>query len=267
MTAALRAPPVLRVPGILSAAVLLAAVSLTGCGGGDGDGGTGADGRGGWSSTEAAVPDDFGCLTSEEAQAASLTFKSADGSGTGACVPGGASGGGTGAGIVLAHQSDGTACHWKDKADELHRAGYRVLAVSSVGQEVSEIVGAAGYLRGKGAKKLLLMGASREGTAVLTAAPAMWPQPDAVIALSAPTVYSAMNALDAVPKLTAPVLCMAAEYDESFGEDAKTLNKASTKASEHKLVYVRGAGEHGVALLDSVKNWATVQAFFKKHGS
>ncbi|MFE4795475.1 alpha/beta hydrolase family protein [Streptomyces sp. NPDC056708] len=266
MTAVLRAP-VLRVPGILSAAVLLAAVSLTGCGGGDGDGGAGADGRGGRSATDAAVPDDFGCLTSEEAKAASLTFKSADGTGTGAYAPGGASDGRTGAGIVLAHQSDGTACQWKDKADELHRAGYRVLAVNSAGQEVSEIVGAAGYLRGKGAKRLLLMGASKGGTAVLTAAPAIRPQPDAVIALSAPTVYSAMNALDAVPKLTAPVLYMAAEYDESFGEDAKALNKASTNASEHKLIYVRGAGEHGVALLDSVKNWATVQAFLKKYGS
>ncbi|MGW1652521.1 alpha/beta hydrolase family protein [Streptomyces atratus] len=266
MTAVLRAP-VLRVPGILSAAALLAAVSLTGCGGGDGDGGGDADGRGGRSATGAVAPDDFGCLTSEEAKAASLPFKSADGTETGAYVPGGESGGGTGAGIVLAHRSDGTACQWKDKADELYRAGYRVLAVNSAGQEVSEIVGAAGYLRGKGAKKLLLMGASKGGTAVLTAAPAVRPQPDAVIALSAPTVYSAMNALDAVPKLTAPVLYMAAEYDESFGEDAKALNKAGTKASEHKLIYIRGAGEHGVALLDSVENWATVQAFLKKYGS
>lgn len=111
------------------------------------------------------------------------------------------------------------------------------------------------------------MGASKGGTAALTAAPAIRPQPDAVIALSAPTVYSAMNALDAVPKLTAPVLYMAAEYDESFGEDAKALNRAGTKASEHKLVYIKGAGEHGVALLNSVKNWATVRAFIEKYAS
>ncbi|WP_327368462.1 alpha/beta hydrolase family protein [Streptomyces sp. NBC_01217] len=168
---------------------------------------------------------------------------------------------------MLAHQSDGTACQWKDKADELHRVGYRVLAVDSAGQEVSEIVGAAAYLRGKGVEKLLLMGASKGGAAVLAAAPAIRPQPDAVIALSAPTFYSGMNALDAVPKLTAPVLYMAAEYDGSFGEDAKELDKAGAKGAEHKLVYVRGAGEHGVALLDSVENWATVRAFLKKYGS
>lgn len=76
-----------------------------------------------------------------------------------------------------------------------------------------------------------------------------------------------MNALGAVPKLTAPVLYMAAEYDAYFGEDAKTLNRASTKAAEHKLIYVKGAGEHGVALLYSQENWAAVRAFLKKYGS
>lgn len=137
-------------------------MSLTGCGG-DGSGDTGGSGaeKGADASEAAGQADDFGCLTSAEAEAASITFKSADSTETGGYMPGGASGAGTGAGIVLAHQSDGTACQWKDKADELHRAGYRVLAVNSVGQEVSEIVGAAGYLRGQGAKKLLLMGASK----------------------------------------------------------------------------------------------------------
>ncbi|WP_327368463.1 hypothetical protein [Streptomyces sp. NBC_01217] len=43
----------LRVPGLLSAAVLIAAVSLTGCGGGDGDV------RGDRAATEAAAPDDL----------------------------------------------------------------------------------------------------------------------------------------------------------------------------------------------------------------
>ncbi|MFE7706214.1 alpha/beta hydrolase family protein [Streptomyces sp. NPDC057486] len=259
---------VLRVPGFLCAVTLLAAVSLTGCGGGGsgGKGGSGAE-KGADTSEEARQPDDFGCLTSAEAEATSITFKSADSTETGGYMPGGASGAGTGAGIVLAHQSDGTACQWKDKADELHRLGYRVLAVNSAGQEVSEIVGAAGYLRGKGAKKLLLMGASKGGTAVLTAAPELEPQPDAVVSLSAPTLYSGMNALGAVPKLTAPVLYMAAEYDEYFGDDAKTLNRASNKAAEHKLIYVKGGGEHGVALLSSQENWAAVQAFLKKYGS
>ncbi|MEU0830690.1 hypothetical protein [Streptomyces sp. NPDC005969] len=258
----------LRVPGFLCAVTLLAAVPLTGCGGGgSGDtGGSGAE-KGADASEEARPPDDFGCLTSAEAEAASITFTSADSTETGGYMPGGASGAGTGAGIVLVHQSDGTACQWKDKADELHRAGYRVLAVNSAGQEVSEIVGAAGYLRGKGAKKLLLMGASKGGTAVLTAAPELQPQPDAVVSLSAPTLYSGMNALGAVPKLTVPVLYMAAEYDEYFGDDAKALNRASTKSAEHKLIYVKGAGEHGVALLNSQENWAAVRAFLKKYGS
>ncbi|MEV5600046.1 hypothetical protein AB0L33_01220 [Streptomyces sp. NPDC052299] len=250
----------LRVPGLLcAAAALFLTASLAGCsseGGGDK-----GDGAGGGAS--AGKPDDFGCLTPEEAERASITFRSEDGSETGAYAPRG----GAGAGIVLAHQSDGTACQWKDKADELSKAGYRVLAVNSTGPEVAEIIGAAGYLRDKGAEKLLLMGASKGGTAVLAAAPRLNPQPDAVVALSAPEQYSTMNAVGAVPQLTSPVLYMVGELDGDFGAGVKELNKKSVKSPEHKLVYVRDESAHGVALLYDDARWATVRGFLAKYGS
>ncbi|NEC63148.1 hypothetical protein [Streptomyces sp. SID9727] len=250
---------VLRVPGLLCAAVaLLLTASLAGC---SSDGGGGKDDDGGGVSAE--KPDDFGCLTPEEAERASITFPSEDGSETGAYAPRG----GSGAGIVLAHQSDGTACQWKDKADELNKAGYRVLAVNSTGPEVAEIIGAASYLRDKNAKKLLLMGASKGGTAVLAAAPRLSPQPDAVVALSAPEQYSTMNAAGAVPELTSPVLYMVGELDGDFGAGVKEMNKKSVRSSEHRLVYVRDESAHGVALLYDDARWATVRDFLAKYGS
>ncbi|MFE6972209.1 alpha/beta hydrolase family protein [Streptomyces sp. NPDC057682] len=249
----------LRMSGLLcAAATLLVTASLAGCSGGGGDGKD--DGGGG---TAAEQPDDFTCLTEAEAKSSSITFTVDDGSEIGGYAPKG----GSGAGIVLAHQADGTVCQWKDKADELSKAGYRVLAVNSNGQEVDEVVGAAGYLRDKGAKKILLMGASKGGTAVLAAAPRLKPQPDAVVALSAPTQYQAMNALKAVPELTAPVLYMAADGDGDFAVGEKELNRQSVKSSEHRFVLVRGESLHGVALLDDAKRWGTVRAFLTKYGS
>ncbi|PZT72819.1 MULTISPECIES: alpha/beta hydrolase family protein [unclassified Streptomyces] len=249
----------LRMPGLLCAATLLVAASLAGCssdGGDDGDKGAGK-------SAPAEKADDFDCLTAEEAKASSITFTLEDGSETGAYAPRG----GTGAGIVLAHQADGTVCQWKDKADELSKAGYRVLAVNSNGQEVAEVVAAVGYLREKGAGKLLLMGASKGGTSVLTAAPRLTPQPDAVVALSAPAQYRNMNAVQAVPRVTSPVLYMAGELDGNFAADAVEMNKKSVKSAEHKAIQVRDASEHGVALLDDDARWTTVRDFLAKYGS
>ncbi|MEU2026801.1 hypothetical protein ABZ565_32370 [Streptomyces sp. NPDC016469] len=254
MTAALRVPALL-----CAAAALFVTASLAGCSS-DGEDGKGDDGGGGVS---AGKPDDFGCLTPEEAEQASITFTSDDGSETGAYAPRG----GSGAGIVLAHQSDGTACQWKDKADMLSKAGYRVLAVNSTGPEVPEIIGAAGYLRDKGAKKLLLMGASKGGTAVLAAAPRLKPQPAAVVALSAPTQYANMNAEGAVRELTSPVLYMVGELDADFADGVKEMDRKSTKSSEHRLVYVRDESAHGVALLYDDTRWATVRDFLAKYGS
>ncbi|WP_405937701.1 hypothetical protein OG338_14280 [Streptomyces sp. NBC_00726] len=250
----------LRVPGLLcAAAALFVTASLAGCSSDGGDGRGDGDGGG----VSAGKPDDFGCLTPEEAARASITFPVGDGSETGAYAPRG----GSGAGIVLAHQSDGTACQWKDKADELSKAGYRVLAVNSNGQEVAEVIGAAAYLRDKGAKKLLLMGASKGGTAVLAAAPRLEPRPDAVVALSAPTRYAGMNALRAVPELTSPVLYMVADLDGDFGSGVREMNEKSTKSPDHELVYVQDESAHGVALLHDDARWAKVRGFLAKYGS
>jgi hypothetical protein len=240
---------------LICAGVLLAGASLAACGGGDGK-------ESGKPDVSASQPEDFGCLDTAEAKTGSVSFKS-DGS---TDTEGFLTGEGT-TGILLAHQSDGDVCQWVDKARELGKSGYRVLAVDSAGSEVPELVGAAAYLRTKGVTKLLLMGASKGGTAVIVAATELTPKPAAVVSLSGPTVYNGMDASAAAPKLTAPVLYMVGEDDSEFAQSAQELHKASTKAPENKLYDLEGTSQHGVSLLDDPTNWATVQAFLKKYGS
>ncbi|MEV0090344.1 hypothetical protein [Streptomyces sp. NPDC050738] len=248
---------VVRLHALICAGVLLAGASLTACGGSDGKDSA-------QPSASASAAADFGCLTPAEAKTGSVSFKSKGAESTD--TAGFLTGQGT-TGILLAHQADGDVCQWVAKARELGKSGYRVLAVNSTGSEVPELVGAAAYLRSKGVTKLLLMGASKGGTAVVEAATVLKPKPDAVVSLSGPTLYGDMDAAKAAPRLTSPVLYMAGEGDTEFAQAAQELHKASKKAPENKLYDLKGVSQHGVSLLDDPKNWATVQAFLKKYGS
>ncbi|MFG3282842.1 alpha/beta hydrolase family protein [Streptomyces sp. NPDC048111] len=258
-------------PVSLCAALVLMGLVLAGCGGGgtaDGAGGRSPDARAAVKKTGTApaakVPvkgDAFGCLTAAEAAAGSIVFTSATGKPTGGFLTGSGN-----TGIVLAHQADGNVCQWKDKALELGRTGFRVLAVNSTtGDEAAEVEGAATALRSEGAWKLLLMGASKGGTAVLTAAGHLPLKPDAVVALSAPEQYGTMDALDAAGTLTVPVLYLAGDQDGPFPRAARELSAASAKAPENRLVPVKGSAAHGVALLSSPDTWGTVLSFLKKY--
>ncbi|MFD9562116.1 alpha/beta hydrolase family protein [Streptomyces sp. NPDC059994] len=204
--------------------------------------------------------DGSGCLTPGQAKAGSVVFKGTGGAGTAGFYAGRGN-----TGIVLAHQADGNVCQWKDRALELGKEGFQALAVNSAGDDVAEVDGAAAHLRAKGAWKLILMGASKGGTAVVRAATVLEPRPDAVVWLSGPTEYGPDDALAAAPKLTSPVLYMAGAEDSPFGDAAVQLSRASTKAPGNRLHEPKGVYEHGVALLDDAKNWSTVLAFLKKY--
>ncbi|MEE4545304.1 hypothetical protein V2S66_25475 [Streptomyces sp. V4-01] len=250
-------------PGLAAARPLRAAaaaglaaslVLLAGCGSGGGDA----------KATAAPVPtataDGFGCLSPEQAKAHSVTFPS----GTGQDVEAFATGTGTTA-LVLMHQAESDVCQWVPKAVDLAADGYRVVAVNSAGSEVAEVTAAVAYARSEGAAKVLLVGASKGGTAVLSAAGSITPRVDAVVALSAPSVYTGMDASLVVPGLTMPVLYMASEYDSPFAQSARELSKATTKAPEDDLTIVDGMN-HGVGMLDSDANYAKVKGFLKKYG-
>ncbi|MGW3244765.1 alpha/beta hydrolase family protein [Streptomyces sp. NPDC001070] len=230
-------------------AVPAAVLLLTACGGGDG-GGQAAD---------ATPPEDFGCLTAAQAKSGSVSYDDTDDNPVDAWFAGKGD-----AAVLLMHQSDGDLCQWLPQAELLLKDGYRVLVVDSNGSEVPEVVGGVGFLRAKGVKHVLLMGASKGGTAVLEGAAAVDPPVDAVVSLSAPEAYGTMDASSAVPRLTAPVLYMAAAGDTEFAESTKALSKATKKAAENRLDIVSGP-QHGVGMLTYDPNWATVTSFLKKY--
>ena len=249
-----RDPRRLRAAGasVLAASFLL----LAGCGGGD-DGTADGDGA---AASSAAEVENFGCLTPAEAKTGYLAFPSSEGQDVEAFATGE---GGTA--LILAHQSDGTVCQWVPEARDLAEDGYRVIAVDSAGSDVAELTAAVAYARAHGAAKVLLVGASKGGTAVLTSAGSITPPVDAVVALSAPGIYTGMDALGAVPDLAMPVFYMASEGDTDFAASTKELSKASTRAAENVL-HIVGGVNHGVSMLDDPDNLAMVKAFLKKYG-
>ncbi|WUH92150.1 hypothetical protein OG900_19900 [Streptomyces sp. NBC_00433] len=119
-------------------------------------------GRGGEAGSHAptAGANDFGCLSPEQAKTGYVTFTSSEGQDAEAF----ATGKGTTA-LVLAHQADGDVCRWVPDAVEPAEDGYRVIAVDSAGSEVAESTAAVAHARVKGAHKVLLVGASKGGTA------------------------------------------------------------------------------------------------------
>lgn len=243
-----------------AAAASVLAVSfllLAGCGGGDGDG----KADGGPSPAASAEVNNFGCLMPAEAKTGYVTFPSSEGQDVEAFATGK---GGTA--LILAHQADGTVCQWVPEARDLARDGYRVVAVDSAGSDVAELTAAVAYARKQGAQKVLLVGASKGGTAVLTSAGTITPAVDAVVSLSAPSDYQGMDAIGTVPGLAMPILYMASEGDTDFAASTKELSRASTKAAENEL-HIVGGVNHGVSMLDSPENLATVKAFLKKYGS
>nr|WSX78064.1 alpha/beta hydrolase [Streptomyces sp. NBC_00899] len=241
----------LRAAGASALAVSL--LLLAGCGGS-------SDGADAASAPSASV-NDFGCLSPEQANAGYVTFPSSENQDVEAYAAGK---GGTA--LILAHQADGDVCQWVPDADELAADGYQVIAVDSAGSEVAEITAAVTYARARGAHKVLLIGASKGGTAVLASAGSITPPVDAVVSLSAPADYSGMDAAGTVPNLAMPVFYMAAEGDTDFAASTRDLSKATTKAAENRLSIVDGPN-HGVSMLDDAANFAKVKAFVRKYGS
>ncbi|NUS10755.1 MAG: hypothetical protein HOY69_05020 [Streptomyces sp.] len=237
-------PPVrgARAPRAAGAAVAASLLLLSGCGGGDRE------------------VNDFGCLSPDEAEAGYVTFTSSENQEVEAYATGK---GGTA--LILAHQADGDVCQWVPDARKLAADGYRVIAVDSTGSEVAELTAAATYARSKGAHKVLLMGASMGGTAVLEAAGSITPPVNAVVSLSAPAHFDELDAAGTVPGLTMPVFYMASQDDTAFADSTRKLSKATTKAGENDLTIVPGTN-HGVSLLDDAGNLAKVRAFLKKYG-
>ncbi len=169
-------------------------------------------------------------------------------------------------GIVLAHGSGGSLCEWIGSARELAATGYRLLPYDA-GSEFNGVgldaEAATEALRRAGAQKVVVMGSSLGALAVLVAGAALPVQPDAVVSLSAPASVGYLRGLESVAHLHAPVLFMAAQDDEPFSDDARSLYAAAASADKH--VQVVPGSAHGSGLLEDPSLKATVWSFIAAH--
>lgn len=155
-------------------------------------------------------------------------------------------------GIVVDHQAGQNLCGSMAWADTFAAEGYLAIAPSLDDEyQVSETEAAVGYLRAHGATKIVLLGASMGGTAVLIAAAQLEPPVQAVISVSGPAAYSPLDASVTAPKLTVPVFYSAGADDESFAAD-ETMMYRATAEKDKVLDIVPGSSDHGFDLLGSL---------------
>jgi len=160
-------------------------------------------------------------------------------------------------GVVMAHTTSADRCQWLPFARELAAKGYRALVFDMRGYGSSsgiantdphlDVMAAAAELRRRGAKKIVLLGASMGGTGVVSAAPTIRPAVSGVVELSAPTAFGATNALAAVRRLKRPSLFVAGRVDGDFAAASRTLFRAS--AAKDKRLVIAPTSWHGVDLV------------------
>ena len=160
-------------------------------------------------------------------------------------------------GIVFAHQVAGDRCQWLPFARELAGRGYRALVFDMRGYGASsgianvsphlDVAGAAAELRRRGARRIVLVGASMGGTGVVGAAPTIRPAIAGVVELSAPTGFGGVDALAAARRLTRPALFVAGRDDGDFAHASRALHRAAP-SKDKKLVIVPTSW-HGVDLV------------------
>src|SRR5919201_1956798 len=144
--------------------------------------------------------------------------------------------------FVLAHQSNGDVCQWAPYARRLAALGYLAFPFDFRGHGDSQyrpypasrrlagdVSGAVKAVRRLDAKKVVLVGASLGGIAVIVAAANTRPAVDGVISLSGPASYAGIDAVAAARRLRVPVLYLAGDNDDGFTTDARTLYQATTE--------------------------------------
>jgi pimeloyl-ACP methyl ester carboxylesterase len=200
------------------------------------------------------VPIGASCLEGGE-RSRTLRFRAANGAELAGVMLGGGR-----VGVVLAHQINNDLCQWLPYARVLAKRGYRVLAFDFEGLGASgpspgsgdppldqNVAAAAEVLRDRGASKVVLIGGSLGGTAVVTAAADVRPLVAGVICLSGPSEFYGMDAVEATSRLTVPVLFLVGAQDRGFPHSAREMY-AAAKVRDRKLV-VTPNPYHGVELL------------------
>ena len=181
-------------------------------------------------------------------------------------------------GLVLSHGYHQSVCDWVGQARRLAKEGYRVLVFDHRNHGSStytrkrywridhDVVGAVRAIRARGARSVVLAGSSMGATAVLAGAAELRLGADGVVSLSAPTHISIVDGQAAVGRLTTPTLFVAAEDDDPFDDDARTLFGASV-AREKRLEMVPASDAHGTGLLQLASVRALFDEFLRSHST
>ena len=212
------------------------------------------------------------CLSAAE-QGRVVRFRT----GTGATLAGVALGAGR-AGVVLGHQLGSDLCEWLPCPGAFASRGYQVLAFDFAGFGDSEpgsgddridtdVVAAAQQLRRRGADRIVLVGSSMGGTAVLSAATRIRPPVVGVVSLSGPSGFGGVDAEAAMARLRVPVLFVVGADDQHFTEQARLMYRAA-RVADKRLLVVPGGG-HGTSMLefgaDAPQVLAAVRDFIADH--
>lgn len=167
--------------------------------------------------------------------------------------------------VILAHQSSGSLCQWWPYARTL-AARFRVVAFdfdgagaspSGDGNYPGEVAAAAKWARQHGSRRVVVMGASMGGTAVMVAAAHLGGSVSGVIDLSGPAEFADMNALGAARRVRVPALFAYGTLDLGFAADVRHV-RAATAARDKPILAIK-TQDHGVDLVHAEYGFARVR--------
>jgi dienelactone hydrolase len=165
-------------------------------------------------------------------------------------------------GVVLGHSIDGDQTEWWNFAEVVADSGHAALAIDfrgycpgddagcsedgSTGDAWRDLLAGATFLRERGVKEIVLIGASMGGTASVLAASDARPRVSGVITLSAPTACCGMEVdRSIVGAVGAPMLFIAGRFD---GEAPRSAHAFARWAGTSGETLILGTGEHGTDL-------------------
>ena len=181
--------------------------------------------------------------------------------------------------VILAHQGGAGEgpwlCAWMRYARQLALQGYRVLAFDHRGFGSSgrtnhwsritrvdfDVLAAIQVMRARGARQIVLAGASLGGAAVLSAAALSRTPVEGVISFASPQVFGRVDALAASRALRVPALFVSADADDNFADEARALYEGCG-SPDKQLAIVPGT-VHGAPVLRDPATRQLVDAWIR----
>jgi uncharacterized protein len=165
--------------------------------------------------------------------------------------------------VVLGHQIDGDQSDWWNFAELLAGEGFAALSINfrgycpqdgagcsgegGTGDAWRDLIAGARWLLHRGARRIVLVGASMGGTAAVVAASEAGSTVDGTVTLSAPVECCGMTAdRPTVQRTAAPMLFLAGRFDADAPVSARQLARWAGSSGE---VVIVASGEHGVDLV------------------